>query len=308
MTDREQFEKDHAPGNRVLTASRWPGLVLAPDDRPEWVPGPLALALHMRGEVPLEAEGKQLRLGHLMEGPAERMLAEDHDIGIMQRQPRFERADIPALCYPDAVAAIGGAVDEASLVEVKTVIGGERAYEERWGAGPPLHVKAQAQAQMLISGVPICLIVPVIIGFADIRCEVIEEPVDEQIQALLLSEARTFFEILDAGELPAPDASESSYRALLRSTNIDPDARVELDDMESLRRAERWRQARLDRLAAQKVEDAEQYWFAARAGDATWIELADGSKIKRTFVKGRTETKPREIAPSWRWYPEGTKS
>lgn len=290
----ERFAADHAPGCSALTASRWPGLVLDPEVRPSWMPGPLALALHMRGEMPLESEGKHLELGLMMEGPAEKLLAKYHGIVIDQIQPRFERSDIPAICYPDALVHGG-----ERLVEVKTVIGGQRAYEERWGAGVPLHVRVQAQAQMLISGIPIVLIVPVIIGYADIRCEVLEEIADPAMQGVMMEAAAEFMMIMATGGLPEPDASESSYRALLRTTTLARGKNILLPGDELVALAQLWRNAKtLERDVKDDCENA-KHTFAALMGDADQAVLDDGSIIKRSLIKASTYTVERR--ESWRW-------
>lgn len=293
MSD-ERFEQDHAPGGRALTASRWPGLVLDPQVRPSWMPGPLALALHMRGDVPLESEGKHLELGHMMEGPAEKLLARYHGILLDQLQPRFERSDIPAVCYPDALVRGG-----ERLVEIKTVIGGQRAYEERWGAGVPLHVRVQAQAQSLISGIPVVLVVPIIIGYADIRCEVIEEPADPAIQDVLMDAGQDFIAILATGGLPEADASESSYRALLRTTTLAKGKSVLLDGPELVDLANAWRRAKDASKGAEETCERAKHQFAALLGDAEQGVLDDGSIVRRSLVKESSYTVNRK--ESWRW-------
>lgn len=298
------FERDHAPGNMTISASRWPSLVVPPEHRPSWMPSPLALALHMTGQAPLEASGAHLDRGRDMELVGERKLARERGIMVVERQPRFEAPAIPALCYPDGlVEDIGGG--ETALVEFKTPVGGDM---EAWGAGPPLHVRAQAQAQTIISGHRRVLIVPIIVGYASVEIEVYEEVADPDTHAIMLDAAGEFLDMLKRGDLPAPDATPSSYEAMCRSLRIKPERRIHLpDDFSEIdgllwtERRRQWEKARAARLAAQKIEEAHKLAFAEVAGDAAWIDLDDGTMIKRTWVAGRVETKPREIRPSWRW-------
>lgn len=294
MADDDRFAADHAPGNRALTASRWPGLCLDPERRPTWLAGPLALALHMRGDVPLEGEGKHLELGHLMEGPAEKLLAKYHGVQLETLQPRYERPDVPAICYPDALVRGGD-----RLVEIKTVIGGQQAYAKRWPDGPPLHVRLQAQAQALISGIPVVLIVPVIIGFADIRCEVIEERADADIQEIMLGAAYDFMAILNAGDLPAPDASASSYRALLATTTLAKGKSILLPGDELVELAEIWRESKATAKEADDLAERAKQTFAALMEDATEAVLDDGSIVRRSLIKASTYTVER--GETWRW-------
>jgi len=293
----DQFQIDHAPGNRVITASRWPSLVTPPEHRPAWMPSPLALALHMTGEAPLEAEGSHLRLGKLMEPVGEACLREDYGMTLDAVQPRYERPDVPALCYPD-----GRAGD--ALVEFKYLLGGERQYVEQWSDGPPLHVRAQAQAQALISGLGRVYIVPIIIGYG-VRIEMFEEPADPNVAEVLLDAVRQFMAILDRRELPAADATPSSYEALMRTLRIQPEKRVTLDSPETAAIVQAWRATRQERLDAEKIEEIAKRRLAADAGDASEIHLADGSVVRRTSVtrKADPNPKPQPESTYWRWSP-----
>lgn len=316
---RDQFEADHAPGNLTLTASRVPPMVLPREELASYDPSPLAIALHALGRVPIEISDPDplalglLEMGHIDEEYGDRLLAK-RGYEVTVHQPRLERtADdlgFNLIAYPDAIL---DTPDGLVGVEYKRLAGGKRQYEEQWAAGPPLRHIAQVEAQMIASQgsskqpLSAVVLVPLIIERHSVTTSPVWIEANPERQAAIITACQKWWAIIVGGGLPAPDASRSSYEALLATTKLAAGKRLTIDTMEAVERAASWRQARRDRLAAEKVEDAARNWFAARAADAEWLDLPDGSSIKRTFIEGRIETKPRTVRPSWRMEPKEPK-
>jgi hypothetical protein len=271
----ERFAADHAPGNRTLTASRWPALALPPDARPAWLPSPFALGAHMAGLVPLDqGEKAHLRRGKLLEPVGARLAAEDYGLEIVAEQERVERSDIPALAYIDLGTTQG-------RVELKTV--NDRDFAQ-WNGKPPLYPRTQAQCQMAITGDEWCYVGAIVIGYMEIRLELFEERRHDGMQDLLLDRAEEFLRTLERGDLPPMDEAPSSYAAWAAMMTLAEGETIRLLDPESVERAAAWRSAKAAASEAKKIDEASKAWFATRCGDAETIELPDGTVLKRARV------------------------
>ena len=276
----ERFAADHAPGAMVLSASRIPCLVLPPDQRPRHMPSPLAYALHLRGDVPLDGGGNsRTRRGKRLE-PLGEGCAEDHGLIVLDRQVRHERADIPALTYLDLVTNRGP-------LELKAI--NENALASGWSPRPPMHVRIQAQAQAMIANVELVLIGAIVLDwYGEFRMEIYEEPAHAGMQKLLLDRCGAFMDTLRRGDLPPPDESASSYRAWSAIASFDNRASVRMVDPEAVERAARWRQARADFKAVEAIEEAQRLWFMSNAPHgAERLELLDGTIVRRTATNRR---------------------
>lgn len=272
----DRFVTDHAPGNRVLTASRWPSLVLPPEQRPAWLPSPYALACHMAGLAPFDqGEKAHLRRGKLLEPVGARLAAEDYGLEIVAEQERVERADIPALAYIDLGTRQG-------RVELKTV--NERDFEREWNGKPPLYPRTQAQAQLAITGDDWCYVGAIVIGWMEIRLELFEERRHDGMQELLLDRASEFLRTLERGDLPTQDESQSSYAAWSAFAQIAEGEKIRLLDPEAVERAAEWRAAKAAGSQSSEIDKACKAWFASRSGEAETIELVDGTVISRKRV------------------------
>lgn len=292
MSD-DRFAADHAPGNRTLTASRWPALVLPPSDRPSWLPSPYALAAHMAGLVPLdEGEKTHLRRGKLLEPVGARLAAEDYGMVIVAEQERVERGDIPALSYIDLATDKG-------RVELKTV--NDRDFQSAWAGRPPLYPRTQAQCQMAITGDEMCYVGAIVIGYMEIRLELFEERRHQGMQGLLLDKAGEFLRTLERGDLPQMDETRASYEAWAHMARLAEGETVRLLDPDAVAHAENWREAKAFAAEAKKMDERCKAWFAARCGDAETIELPDGTVIKRSRVERKGYTVEPSTYIQWRF-------
>jgi hypothetical protein len=298
----DQFALDHAAGSMQLSASMMPCLIVPPAYRPRWAPSAFAYGLHLRGDSPLPSRATDImRTGSMMEPVAARLLRAYHGITITTSpddlgRVRRHRADLPAVTYLD------GLVDDETATEIKNVR--SWVYRDNWASGPPLWIKAQAQAQMLIDpNLARILIVPVVIGSDECPrvLQVYEEPRDPAVGEMLLETGLAFLEMLRDGELPDPDETVSSYDAMMRTFKIDRDETVVLADDHA---AEMFRMWQVDKLKARSGEDGEKAakrYFAARAGPAAVIEIPGIGRIERKAVEVAAEMVPRPSRTDIRW-------
>ena len=122
---------------------------------------------------------------------------------------------------------------------------------------------------------------------------------DRIIEALEQAAYR-FADDLERETIPKPDASPASYAALQDLVTV-TETTIQVPGSEAMERAAKWRQARLDRLAAEAEENAQMHWFAANAETAEIIALEDKSKIKRTQVSRKASTKKIPASTYWKW-------
>jgi hypothetical protein len=296
LHDEDLFEADHAPGAMQVTASSWGCLILPPEHRPRWMASPYSYALHLTGREPMpQGDAKTLRRGKLMEPIGRELLRMDHQIDVVEIQPRRERPDVPAVCYLDGLVDAGWAVEMKSMPD--------RIYQDQWEGGPPWYVRVQAQAQMAIdqelAGV---LIVPIVTGYSgnpDVP-RVYEEPRDAGIGDLLVITARQFLGMLGRGELPAPDETIASYDAWSRTVEIGVVKTVLADDADAAQfRA--WQMAKDQETGGEKLVAASKRYFAARAGDASVIWIPGVGQITRKQVPVKAEIEPRPARTDLRW-------
>ena len=291
----EKFKADHAPGTREkpapLTASRWPAVLSIPAELrtgwPAFLPSRLSLALHMTGRVPFEASDKpHLRRGRYMERFGEDEL---HERGwqIHGTQIRWTHARMNALTYLD-VLATGPDDDRQQIVEFKTV--DERDYRVAWAEGPPLYPVLQVQCQMAITNHVRAQVGAIVRRYKGDELILHEVKRDEPTIEILERRGQEFLDLIrerepeKLAELLVEDASPDSYQAWSRVAQLAKEPRTPFLEPTAVSRALRWHQARLDRLAASAIEEAEKNWFAVYAPPAEILELADGTRINRTVV------------------------
>jgi hypothetical protein len=264
-----------------MTSSRVPCLVLPPELRPRWMPSPLSLAQHMLGIVAIEAEGKVLRRGKLLEPVGKVLLAEDFGIELVAEQVRYELPDLPAACHVDGVIRPDG---EDVLVEMKSMP--DRVYPEQWADGPPLHVVVQVQFQLALAEVERAIVMPITVDYAggfEVP-QLHELRYDQSIIDLLLTTSREFLNMLRAGELPAPDETVASYEAIMRTLKIQAQKTVVLNDERSAEMFRDWQVDRRRLRAGETGDEAAKRYFAARVGDAAVVELPGVGRIERKQV------------------------
>jgi hypothetical protein len=278
--DPGEFERVHAAGSGILTASQIPALF-----GHSRFGGRYAIAAHISGRVPMEsADNPMTARGRRLEPIAAEMLAEDGysivrpKMGLYANHPAFDGRFVAS---PDAVAwALEK--DAPGIVEIKVV--SELVYRDRWSDGPPLEVELQHQAQFAAcEGAEWGVIAALVIGA--FRLDLIAYPTQRNEGAVKLIEgaARALLDILAAGEMPEPDTHESAAKVLQALHPIDPSREITLtgsDLEEASRRFNDWQRAAAERLAAEKIEKDSKAWFLAMAKDASRILIGNDCRVE----------------------------
>jgi hypothetical protein len=302
LRDEALFEADHASGCRTLSASLMPCLVIPPEHRPRWAPSPLSYAMHLSGKSPFPRKtSKLLQAGRMMEPVATRLLAADHGIVVTTHsgdlgRVRRERADIPAVTYLD------GLVDDETAIEIKNTR--SWMYRDNWADGPPIWIRVQAQAQLLIDqSLARVLIVPVVMTSAEYPevPQIYEELRDDAIGNMLLETSWELLSILARGELPEPDETIASYQALMRVLRLDPAETVVLADERDAEQLQWWLMAKKQAKAGDEMCDGCRRYFSTRMRHAARAEIPGVGLIERKSVAVSAEKEPRPSRVDVRW-------
>lgn len=272
------FEKLHDAGSGVFTAS----LISALFGESRFT-GRFAAMCHVAGLVPIKFAGNQLtERGKALESLVISMVDEDHPWSSVQARAWRRHPRIAGLvASPDAVSwrAVGDTLEvEPGIGEVKVV--NELDFQQRWLDGPPLDVELQHQTQFACTGAAWGWIAALVVGA--FRWDLLVYPTepDPRVIGIIEDEVTKALADLEAGDMGAPDEHGSSIAAAERLWAPDPSKILHLNDPEADDRLERWLQARADRLAAEKLEDAQQRYFAARALDHALIRCPGGGSVK----------------------------
>ncbi len=283
----ESFRLMHAAGSRMISASN----VAALFGRSRWT-SRFAYMAHVMGKAPMpEVGGAHIERGKRLEKVVAEMVAEEKGWRVENIRAWAEHPAITGLyASPDGVAWSddrGG----PGVLELKTV--DSLIFEREWLGGVPLDIELQHQTQLACTGAKWGAIAILILGIGRFDLVVYEtEPHAGTIRAIE-REAREALRMIAAGELPPFDDSDHTVEALRALYPVEEGKMVAISDEEreeGARRWELWQQARLDRLAAEKVEEAQRRWFTVRGPDAALIRIDNSREIavKQSSVKAKT--------------------
>ena len=276
------FEKMHACGSGIVTASQVPALF--GESR---FSGRFATLAHIKGLAPLESFGNEALMdrGQRLERVALEMVAEEKGWTVEQVKAwkAHERIDRLA-ASPDAVAWMDQVEPETlpGIGEVKVVA--DMVWSKLWQEGPPLDVELQHQTQFACTGASWGFIAALVVGTFRWDLIVYETKPRADVIAILEAEVETALTKLDQGDLGAPDEHEASIRASQRLWAPDPDKVLSLNEPEADQQLAAWLKARDTRLEAEKTEKAAKAYFAARAVDAGLIRCPSGGTVAVTNV------------------------
>lgn len=268
-----QFESFHAAGSMMLTASMLPALFGVSS----WA-SRYALAAHIKGVVPLvEPDHGRVEAGRWLEPVAIAMRREGRGSG-RQVRAYARHATLPLIASPDALIEEDG---RAGPLQVKVLT--PRRFREEWAGGPPLPVQIQTQAEFACCpGAAFGEIGALVVGDFDFFLEIHRTAPHPGAIRRLEREVAAFMADLAAGRMPEPDdGHDSTARALEALFAPDAGSVVRLDEPEAAERLEAWRQATLDRKAAEAREAACKRWFLARIGGAGRVLVGNGGEIRR---------------------------
>lgn len=277
-----EFERLHAAGSGILTASQIPALF-----GHSRFGGRYAVAAHISGRHEMEfADNPMTARGRRLEPIAAEML--DEEGYAVLRLPAGMYAPHPDFAgrftaSPDAVAIKLDDPDGLDrIVEIKTVA--ELVYREKWQDGPPLEVEIQHQAQFACcEGAAHGIIAALVVGA--FRLDLIVYPTERNDAAVKLIEdaARALLDLIDAGELPEPDTHASAAAVLQALHPVDPAKEIALTGPQAVEAGQRfdtWKRAAAERLAAEKAEKAEEAWFMALGADAARILIGNDRRVE----------------------------
>lgn len=283
----QSFRLMHAAGSRMISASN----VAALFGRSRWT-SRFAYLAHVSGRVPMpEVGGAHIERGKRLERVVAEMVAEDKGWRVENVRAWAEHPAVTGLyASPDGVAWRPDRED-AGVLELKTV--DALIFEREWLGGVPLDIELQHQTQLACTGAKWGAIAILILGIGRFDLVVYEtEPHAGTIRAIE-REAREALRMIAAGELPPFDDSDHTVEALRALYPVEEGKMVAISDEEreeGARRWEAWAQARLDRLAAEKVEEAQRRWFTVRGVGAALIRIDNSREIavKQSSVKAKT--------------------
>ena len=190
---------------------------------------PLSLWLRKAQQIPLDDEDKpEMEAGRRLEEAICQKFADTHELGgLLQPAGTYRHVDQPfMIANPDRFIYNPDGQVEA-LLEAKFAI-----YDEEWGEQgtdqiPPYYL-TQTRWYLAVFGLDTCYVEVFIGSQGEFREYVVKaDPMDQEF---LIDSAAGFMESLAAGERPAVDGHDETYRAI-RALNpgIERDLDVELD-------------------------------------------------------------------------------
>lgn len=276
-----EFERVHAAGSRILTASN----VAALFGKSPWS-GRFGLACHMTGRVPfLPISTALTQRGKDLEETSARLVAREKGWKVETVNGYAEHPSYHGrvLASPDMIAwrpdRRRPGVGEGKVVA-------RPMFEQRWADGPPIYVELQHQLQLRNTGADWGFISALVVGDFMLDLIVYETKPNRPAIKIIDKAIGEFFKILDAGDMPEPDPHSDSLRALhTLYPKADPGLIVPLEDAESIRIYDAAVIARDTRLAADKVEKDAKAYFRAKAKGAGLVELPGGRKCVIKVVR-----------------------
>lgn len=285
------FDKLHGAGSGVLTASQIPALF-----KQSRFAGRYALAAHILGKVPLEQPSEALvERGRRLEPLFVDMLRDDKGWECRQLRAYAPHRRIHRLISSPDLDAYdrADALTDTGIIETKVVA--DMVFAERWADEPPLDVQLQHQTQYACTGAQWGAIAALVIGTYRFDLIVYETKPDPDAIAVIEDAATQFLAMLDAGQMPEPDDHRTSLAALAKLyPEVDPGKVVRFsgeDASESERRWDAWNQARLDRLASEKIEEAAQNWFFTKGPDAAQFSIGNDRTVNVKVVNRKESTR-----------------
>ncbi|MCS6948144.1 MAG: YqaJ viral recombinase family protein [Steroidobacteraceae bacterium] len=265
----EEFEKVHAPGSKIVTASGVPAIFGA--SRFET---PRSYAQKLLGIKAEQPSSPLMELGRDLQPVA---LVRAGRVSGLQFQELFHFARHRKIdrfvASPDALVMRDGEV--VGIAEAKLVT--STRFEAAWQDGPPVDVRLQVAAQLACTGASMAWIVAMVPvmrdGWFDLETIVYEEPRRDEIVAEVEEAVKQFIVEIDRGILPEPIAVSNPVLGRLDRMTLVEGKVVRLSPAEARPVFERWEAAKLAAKQAAQAEQEAKAWFAEIAPDAERIEI-----------------------------------
>lgn len=236
----------------------------------DYQPGLFALWQQKAGRLPEEdIQGERLRWGLLLED------------AIAQACREMRGWDVQPGVYATHECGLGATLDRivmqaegmegAGPLEMKNL--DTAVFMRSWkdGGEPPMHIQLQLQAQLLVTGAQWGAVAALVGGN---RLETYIERPRPAIQAEIVKRVAEFWRRVRDDEPPAPDGSDSAFRALVALTPELGSEPADLrDDEEAALLAEEAVKAAEARKEAEKAEKAAKNLLLAKIGAHRWAMI-----------------------------------
>lgn len=280
----ELFAEMHKPTAKLIGASFAPMLVLPPSQRPSWAVSPYAMSMAMMGEYELPPVDEQItKRGKFLEPVT---IAKLRDEG-HEAESLFHYVVHPKNDH--FIASPDYAIDDIPWGEGKAP-----TKWEDWSEDIPLYPQLQSQWTMFCGETDRHMVSGLLVDRAgiEIKTKIVER--HDKLIKLMEERADDMLDRVERGQACDPDESDSTYRALQEMIELGETEVIELNTEEAANRLSAWRQANLDKKAAEAAEKAAKNWMAVRAGTAAIVQVFDDSiRRKRVAPEGK--------AAHWRW-------
>lgn len=240
----------------------------------DYQPGIFALWQTKAGHLPEEdVRGERLRWGLLLEDAIAQACREMRGWDVQPGLYATHECGLGATLDRIVMSAEG--LEGAGPLEMKNIDIAvfQRAWKE--AGEPPLHIQLQLQAQLLATGAQWGAVAALVGGN---RLETYIEHPRPAIQAEIVKRVAEFWRRVRENDPPAPDGSDSAFRALVALTPELAREPADLrDDEEAARLAQEAVQAAEARKEAEKAEKAAKNLLLAKIGAHRWA-MIDGFK------------------------------
>lgn len=217
---------------------------------------------------PPEVTGPRIEAGKRLEGAIAEWIAFGENWKIEQFKGYAECDSFAGMgCTPDF--RILNREEGVGLLQIKNV--DSLVHKRKWTNGePPMSVLIQVQHEMHSTGLKYCYVGALVGGNEPVTYRVDYRP---KIGAEIEKRVRAFWDSIKAGQEPAVDGSDTTAAALAAMyPEAEPAKAIDLtQDNEFAIRWGAFKQARMDRQAAEKSEQSSKNWIMAKIGDAELI-------------------------------------
>lgn len=247
---------------------------------------PLSLWLRKAQQIPLDDEDKpEMEAGRRLEDAICQKFADAHELGgLLEPAGTYRHIGQPfMIANPDRfIYNLDGQVE--ALLEAKFAI-----YDEEWGEPgtdqiPPYYL-TQTRWYLAVFGLDTCYVEVFIGSQGEFREYVVQaDPMD---QAFLIDSAAAFMESLAAGERPAVDGHDETYRAIRK---LHPGIEAELDIELSTATFGEYLEAKRLEKAAKAANTRASSLVLEEMGDARRATFA--REVVAHRIPGKGENKP----------------
>lgn len=163
------------------------------------------LAARKLGRIPDTIDNKVLQRGRLLEPVAMQLLAEERqDWDQIAAGSYYYDRDIRFGATPDLFVKTDRGIGVVQIKTVEASIFAKKWHQADGSIEPPLWIALQAMCEQHLTAANFAVVVALIIGYG-LSLEIIEVPYLAPVVESARARVSAFWEMVDRGELPAPD-------------------------------------------------------------------------------------------------------